>query len=195
MPWRVINNARRILALPFIRLMFWANGVSWGARWRVFGAPIIQRHRGSRIELGDGLYLRSWRESNPLTPRQPCALSTRTRDAIVKIGDDCGFTGVTLVAMERIEIGRNVQVGANCIIADTDFHPLTAAARERDFLAGAHAPIYIEDDVFIGTQAIILKGVRIGRGAVIGAGSVVTRDVPAGAIAAGNPAQIIGQTQ
>lgn len=94
-----------------------------------------------------------------------------------------------LVAAERIQIGQRVQVGANCTIADTDFHPLTAAGRAQDFLAGAHAaPITIEDDVFIGMQCLILKGVTIGRGSVVGAGSVVTRDVPAGVVVAGNPA-------
>jgi len=63
-----------------------------------------------------------------------------------------------LVAAERIQIGQRVQVGANCTIADTDFHPLTAAGRAQDFLAGAHAPIVIEDDVFIGMNSLILKG-------------------------------------
>ncbi len=98
--------------------------------------------------------------------------------------------GGMLVAAERIVIGDRVQVGANSTIVDTvcycrflwkaSFPPFTAAGQARDFLAGPHAPIVIEDDVFIGMQSLILKGVTIGRGSVVGAGSVVTRDVPAG---------------
>jgi acetyltransferase-like isoleucine patch superfamily enzyme len=94
------------------------------------------------------------------------------------------------------DVGRDrVQVGANSTIVDTDFHPLTPAGRARDFLAGAHAPIVIEDDVFIGMQSLILKGVTIGRGSVVGAGSVVTRDVPAGVVVAGNPATVVKELE
>ncbi|MCS7070899.1 MAG: hypothetical protein NZM00_05290 [Anaerolinea sp.] len=82
-------------------------------------------------------------------------------------------------------------MGANSIITDTDFHPLTADARRIDPTQGRTAPVIVEDEVFIGMQAIILKGVRLGRGCVIGAGSVVTQDVPPGMIAAGNPARVI----
>jgi acetyltransferase-like isoleucine patch superfamily enzyme len=63
--------------------------------------------------------------------------------------------------------------------------------RRRDILAGARAAVVIEDDVFVGMHSLILKGVRLGAGSVIGAGSVVTRDVPAGALVAGNPARIV----
>jgi acetyltransferase-like isoleucine patch superfamily enzyme len=74
---------------------------------------------------------------------------------------------------------------------DTDFHPLDPERRRNDPLDGATRPVVIEDDVFIGMNSLILKGVRLGKGCVIGAGSVVTHDVPAGAVAAGNPARII----
>ena len=137
------------------------------------------------------LTLRSWSASNPLAPNHAVVLATRKAGAVIHIGDDCGFTGTTLVAAERIVIGNRVQVGANSTIVDADFHPLTAAGRAQDFLSGEHAPIVIEDDVFIGMQSLILKGVTIGRGSVVGAGSVVTRDVPAGVVVAGNPAAVV----
>ncbi|NWG17254.1 MAG: hypothetical protein HXY41_11515 [Chloroflexi bacterium] len=101
------------------------------------------------------------------------------------------MTGGGIIAEERIIIGSRVTVGANTIIADTDFHPLDPARRRAAPLDGATAPITIEDDVFIGMQCLILKGVSLGVGCVIGAGSVVTRDVPPGVIAAGNPARVI----
>ncbi len=180
------------MALPLIRAHFLLNGIAWGKNWRVFGLPILQRYAGSKIILGDNIELRSTVRSNPLAPHHPVVLSTRTAHATITIGDGTGLTGATVVAAERIEIGCRVLVGANAVIVDTDFHPLTVEGREKDINAGATSPIQIEDDVFIGTQALILKGVRLGEGCVIGAGSVVTRDVPAGMIAAGNPAKVVG---
>lgn len=191
MPWVVRNELRRIVALPAIRVRWRAHGLGWGRRWRIYGMPIVQRCRGSRIICGDGLELRSWPESNPLAPAHPVVLATRTARALIEVGRDVGMTGATLVAVERISIGDRVLVGANTTIVDTDFHPLDPALRRRQILAGAHAPVTIEDDVFIGMHSIILKGVRLGAGCVVGAGSVVSHDVPPGAVVAGNPAQVV----
>jgi acetyltransferase-like isoleucine patch superfamily enzyme len=191
MPWAAAFEMRRIASFPFIRLMFIISGITWGKRWHVWGMPIIQRYRGSRIEIGDGVMLRSWRSTNPLAPNHPVVLATRDPNASITIGQNVGLTGTTLVAAERIEIGDRVQIGSNSTIVDTDFHPLEAEIRRKDFLAGKHGPVVIEEDVFIGMNSLILKKVRIGRGSVIGAGSVVTCDIPAGVIAAGNPAKVV----
>lgn len=190
-PWLVFTELRRLLALPFIRLTFGLKGVAWGRGWRILGTPLIQRHRGSVIELGDGLVLRSWRASNPLTPNHAVVLATRSRAAVIRVGRDCGFTGATVVAAELVEVGDRVLVGANAVIADTDFHPLDWRERRLDVNNGRHRPVIIEDDVFIGMNSLILKGVRVGRGSVVGAGSVVTKDVPANAVVAGNPARVV----
>jgi acetyltransferase-like isoleucine patch superfamily enzyme len=190
-PWRVTNEVRRVVALPFIRLCFRWHNITWKSGWRIFGMPIIQRYRHSSIILGNGLCLRSWYESNPLAPAHPVVLATRKWGAIIRIGDNCGFTGTTLVAAERIEIGDRVIVGANATITDFDFHPLDPVERQRDPQAGQHAPVIIEDDIFIGMHSLILKGVTIGCGSVVGAGSVVTKDVPPHTVVAGNPAQVV----
>lgn len=191
MPWAIGYEVCRVAALPFIRLMFAIHGIPWGRRWRVWGMPMIQRYGGSRIQLGDGLQLRSWRSTNPLTPSHPVVLATRSPGAEIVVGEDVGMTGATLVAVERIQIGARVVIGANAVILDTDFHPLDPLRRQADPMAGDHNPVVIGEDVFIGMQALILKGVQVGAGAVIGAGSVVTRDVPARAVVAGNPARLI----
>ncbi len=190
-PWKARNEIERLLLLPLARLSCIGAGVGWGAGWKLYGLPIWQIHRRSRVQIGSRLQLRSTRRSNPLGPYHPCIISTRTAQAVLLIGDDFGMTGGSLVCALRIQIGHRVTVGCNTIITDTDFHPLDAAVRRERFLDGAAAPVVIEDDVFIGMNALILKGVRLGAGCVIGAGSVVTRDVPPGAIAAGNPAQIV----
>ena len=191
MPWTARLELRRRLAWPLVRAQFAWHGIEWGTSWKLFGRPILQKHRGSRIALGDGLTLRSWPRSNPLAPTAPVVLSTRRADAVLEVGDDCGFTGTTLVAADRITIGDRVLVGGNASIVDFDFHPLTPEARAENINAGAAAPIVIGDDVFVGMEALVLKGVTIGDGAVVGAGAVVTQDVPPRTVVAGNPAQAV----
>jgi acetyltransferase-like isoleucine patch superfamily enzyme len=123
----------------------------------------------------------------------------------VIIGDYCYFTNAVLLCELELRFGNYVVIGWNATIADTDFHPLAPAERIADAIACsplgkgrprpeiAKKPVIIEDDVWIGPNATILKGVRIGRGAFVEAGSVVTRDVPPGARILGNPAQVIGE--
>ncbi len=191
MPWKAGNELRRWLILP---LAWWAlRGIEIGAGWRFYGLPIIQRHRHSRIRIGRAMNLRSRPRSNPLAPNHPVIISTRRAGAMLTIGDDFGMTGGSLVCDERISIGDRVWVGANAVICDTDFHPLDPETRRTRPLEGKTAPVEIADDVFIGMNALVLKGVRIGERAVVGAGSVVRRDVAAGAIVAGNPARVIGE--
>lgn len=193
MPWGVAVELRRLLALPRIRLLFALQGIPWGRGWRLYGMPLIQRYRGSAIALGDRLELRSWRSANPLTPVRPVVLATRRRGARIEIGDDCGLTGTAIVAFERVAIGNRVLVGANTTIVDSDFHSLAPGERCLGGDAAAAREVVIGDDVFLGLQCIVLKGVRIGCGAVVGAGSVVTRSIPAGVVAAGNPARVVGR--
>ncbi|MCD4686683.1 MAG: acyltransferase [Anaerolineae bacterium] len=173
------------------RVLFALAGVTWGRGWKFYGVPILQKHRRSVMHIGDNLSLRSIPHSNALGPFHPVILSTRRLGARLVIGRGFGMTGGTLCAEESITIGNDVWVGGNCTITDTDFHPLKLAERLARPLDGATAPVVIEDGAFIGMQSLILKGVTIGAQSVIGAGSVVTRDIPPGVLAAGNPARVI----
>jgi acetyltransferase-like isoleucine patch superfamily enzyme len=194
-PWKPWNAMWRILAYPWIRLVFAFSGISWGQGWRIYGVPIVQKHRRSRITFGPRLGLRSSVRSNPLGPNRPVILCTWQAGAVLQAGANFAMTGGTLCAGERITIGEHVTVGANTTIIDTDFHPLDPAVRRLRPNDGATAPITIEDDVFIGMNCLILKGVTLGRGCVVGAGSVVTRDVPPYSVVAGNPAQVVRAQQ
>jgi len=122
----------------------------------------------------------------------------------VSIGDFCYFNSVVILCELEIRIGGHVAIGWNTTIGDTDFHPLDPALRLADAVAcsplgkGMARPpierkaVVIEDDVWIGPAATILKGVRIGAGSYIEAGSIVTRDVPAGSRVMGNPGKVVG---
>jgi len=125
--------------------------------------------------------------------------------ASVHVGDYVFAAHLIVLAEQDISIGNCVLIGFNVVLADTDFHPIEPAARMLDAIAVsplargrarppiACAPVIIEDDVWIGPNVTILKGVRVGAGAFIEPGSLVTRDVPARARVLGNPAQIIGE--
>jgi len=103
------------------------------------------------------------------------------------------LSGVSIIARSTVTIGENVLIGVGACIWNTDFHPLNATKRRINMTQDAKkAPITIDDETFIGSRAIILKGIHISRCAVIGAGAVVTKDVEAWSIVAGNPAHIVG---
>lgn len=116
------------------------------------------------------------------------------KDAILTIGDNVGMSSTVVWCDKSITMGDNIRIGARTVITDTDAHSLDYVQRrtwDTDEVNAKKAPIIIDDDVFIGTSCIICKGVHIGKGAVIGAGSVVTKDIPEGVIAAGNPCRVL----
>jgi acetyltransferase-like isoleucine patch superfamily enzyme len=190
-PWKICNELLRLLVFPYNRLSFALAGIAWGKGWRLQGSPIIQKHRKSLMVLGDYLNLRSTVRSNPLGPEHPVILCTWQAGSLLEIGAHFGMTGGTICAAERITIGDRVIVGANSTIIDTDFHPLDSQTRHLFPQNAKTKPVLIDDDVFIGMNCLILKGVHLGKGCVIGAGSVVIHDVPQGFIAAGNPARVL----
>ena len=190
-PWKIWNELWRWLAYPKVRWAFARSGIPWGEGWRLYGVPIIQKYRHSSMRFGPGLQLRSSVRSNPLGPNHPVILATLQEKARLEVGANFSITGGTLAATESIAIGNNVTVGVNSMIFDSDFHPLVPDQRRLSSAGGRSAAVLIEDDVFIGLNCLVLKGVTIGRGSVIGAASVVTKDVPAGVIVAGNPARVV----
>jgi acetyltransferase-like isoleucine patch superfamily enzyme len=123
----------------------------------------------------------------------------------MEVGDYCYFTNAVLLCELEVRIGSYVAIGWNATLADTDFHPIAPAERLADAVACsplangrrrpavARRPIVIEDDVWVGPNATILKGVRVGAGAFVEAGALVTRDVPPRARVAGNPAVVVGE--
>jgi maltose O-acetyltransferase len=96
--------------------------------------------------------------------------------------------GCSIAATLSVRIGENCRLGTHVTILDNDFHSLDPERRDE---MPPSAPVVLEPGVWLGLRCTILRGVRIGAGSVIAAGSVVTRDVPARSLAGGVPAKVI----
>lgn len=157
------------------------------------GSPLITKYKESEIIIGkSGLFV-SNSIFTALGVKHRIILRTLAKNAKIFIGNGVRASGTTICARESIYIGDRCVIGADVIIADTDFHSLNAAERSsaKDAECALNSPIVIGEDVFIGTNSIILKGVTIGANSIIGAGSVVTKSFPENSIIAGNPARLI----
>jgi acetyltransferase-like isoleucine patch superfamily enzyme len=182
--------ARRVLAWLLGRARLASERVSSGPGLQLLGAPIVSVAQGASISIGARAILCSSSHDTALGVSRPVILRAMLPGARLVIGDDCALSGTTVCAAESVTIGERCLFGADTVITDTDFHGLDPHGRWSLGLAQApRRPVRIGRDVFVGARAIVLKGVTIGDGAVVGAGSVVTRDVPAGAVVAGNPAR------
>lgn len=157
-----------------------------------YGIPIIQRARGSEISIGDRVTLCSDSRYTALGVSKPVILRTLRSGAQLTIGSETGLSGVVICAAKSVVIGRQCLFGADVMISDTDFHSLDPQGRRYRSESDTDAwPVEIHDNVFIGARSVILKGVTIGEGSVIGAGSIVSRDIPPFTIAAGSPARLL----
>ena len=122
----------------------------------------------------------------------PVILAAMGANSEIRIGQGSGLSGTTIAVLIRVEIGDRVGLGVNTVIYDNDFHHEDPILRcQQTGPLPPAAAVKICDDVWVGANSIILKGVTIGERAIIGAGSVVTRDVPPDTIFAGNPAHFI----
>lgn len=157
----------------------------------IYGLPIVVLFPKTCIENGRHFTLISSAYFSETGVNHPVMLRTLAPDARIVIGDNVGISGGGIVAAKEVVLGNNVMIGGNSFITDTDFHALEPDARRFNRAGISVKPVRIEDNVFIGMDCLILKGVTIGENSVIGAGSVVTQSIPADSVAAGNPARVI----
>jgi acetyltransferase-like isoleucine patch superfamily enzyme len=147
------------------------------------GIPYIEGHL--RIRLGDDVAIDG----------VSSLIAAKVHDdPVFEVGDHV-YLGhqLTVSVAERVTIGSDVSVSDRVWIGDNDGHPLDPVRRARGEPVDRASvrPVVIEDGAWIGARAIVLKGVTVGRGAVVAAGAVVTRSVPPYALVAGNPARIV----
>jgi acetyltransferase-like isoleucine patch superfamily enzyme len=156
-----------------------------GSRAR-FGRGVIAGRlaiRGpGRIEVDDDANLYSFSGWTRLYTRAP--------EACIRIGRNARLNGTTVQAAALIEIGEDCILG-DANVMDTDMHPVSSDRRHNADAAVRTAPIVIETNVWVGGQAAVLPGVRIGRNSVVGFRSVVTADVQPDVVVAGNPARVV----
>jgi acetyltransferase-like isoleucine patch superfamily enzyme len=159
---RVTFEGRGFLCVGFVHLTPAPACVHIGKEAEMVVSGTVQIMRGTRISVNDGGRL---------------SLGTRTYI------NDCA----TITCFENLRIGSECSIAWNSNILDTNIHELSIEGIPRP----RSTPVHIGDHVWVGSGATILPGIRIGTGAVIAAGSVVTSDVPAGSLVAGNPAKVI----
>ena len=171
-------------AWRYIKARLWApvalrgcNHVGPGARVR--GRPVVE-NEGGHIRIGARFCLWAYLARVQLYVGP---------GGVLEIGDNTFINnGSVLSASRGIYVGHRVNIAPGCTVIDNDFH----GTDDRQAPAGC-APIVLEDDVWLGTGVTVLKGVRIGKGSVIAAGAVVTKDIPAGVLAGGVPARVLRQ--
>ncbi len=177
----------------FIRtyLLLCANGVVFSS-FKSHGVPYVMVARGGRMSIGENFAMNNGIKGNPIGCYERCIFFV-DRGAELIIGNNVGISQTALISHCSLKIGDNVKIGGGTFVYTTDFHSLNKDIRKTsdDLKNRKCAPVIIDNDVFIGAHCIILKGVTIGEGSIIGAGSVVTKSVPAGEIWAGNPAHFI----
>lgn len=156
------------------------------------GRSFINMHPTSKIKIGENFVCNSGPyiciTTTLITKIQVC------KDAKFTVGNNSGLSATSIVCSLNVQIGDFVNIGAGTLIMDTNFHSTkwdTRLDREADGQNVKSAPIIIGNYVFIGARCIICKGVVIGERSIVAAGSIVTKNIPAGEIWGGNPAKFI----
>lgn len=165
-------------------------GVKLGSHCKFYGIPFFRVWSDANIVIGESCTFRSSLSSNTVGLYHKCMISAHGA-ANVSIGSGCGFSGTVISSTKKIEIGDRVLCGANVTIIDSDRHSIDYLKRDTTQETIKSESVHIGNDVWIGMNSTILKGVVIGQGAVIAANSVVVNDVKACSVYAGNPARFV----
>jgi acetyltransferase-like isoleucine patch superfamily enzyme len=139
---------------------------------------------GKRIRIGARMHTMATRER----PIQLTVYPDKAGTSHITFGDYCiVLPGVRIAAATGVTIGNNCMFATNSYVTDADWHD----QYDRTSAPGKTATITLKDNVWIGDSAIVCKGVTIGENSIVGAGAVVTRDVPPNVVVAGNPARVV----
>jgi maltose O-acetyltransferase len=179
----LVSRQSPVATLRLVRSILWAK---WGLRRAtsvgkyVKLAGRIRVQNKGRLIVGDRVLLHSYFAPTQLVVREGAEL-------IIGRGGFINY-GADICAHKRIDIGEECRIGTHCIIMDNDFHSIEWERRDEK---PPSEEVVLEPHVWVGNRVTILKGVTIGYGSVIAAGSVVTKSVPPMCIAGGVPAKVI----
>ena len=179
--WQLSLYEKTSTFIAQIKFILW--GIVYGKGNRIIGKIIVFRTPDSEIQIGNHCIFNSSSKLKIRGINHPCILQTGTPHARIMIGNHVEMSGVSIVSNSSVTIGNHVLIGANCQIGDRDGHSNRYKSSPK--------PIIIEDGVWLGMNVTVLKGVTIGARSIIGANSVVTKDIPANCIAVGNPCKKI----
>ncbi|MDQ0240160.1 acyltransferase [Arthrobacter bambusae] len=186
------GRLRRLISRLYI-LEVRRRGIVVGENCYLSGRPITSRVPGSTIEIGSNFVAESVARRQVIGVAHPAIFRTVASGARLVIGDDCGVSGATIVAAVEIVIGPGALLGADCMIIDTNFHPIAHQKRRyaQPPQGQSEDAVHIGANVFIGARALVLPGASIGDNCVVAAGSVVAGTFPAGSLIAGVPARLV----
>jgi acetyltransferase-like isoleucine patch superfamily enzyme len=194
--YKVWCHVEKLIIIAFsniyCKVVFFFNGVKHGS-FHCYGFPYVHVSLNAKFIVKDHFRLHNGYRFSESGSNGKCRIEVRDK-AKLSIGESVGISDVTITCHERITIGNQVMIGFGVQIRDTDSHSLNPEDRKnylKDWINKKTAPIIIEDNVFIGACSFVLKGVTIGQNSIIGIGSLVTKNVPANEIWAGNPAKFI----
>jgi acetyltransferase-like isoleucine patch superfamily enzyme len=167
-------------------------GVICKGKVMVFGAPIVQISQGAGVVIGRDVVLDSDNRDYHANLFAPVKLLADAPGARIEIGDESRIHGSCIHARQEIRIGKRCLIAANCQILDSHGHDMSFPdVDQRPHSRGRSMSVHIGDSVWLGLGCIVLPGVTIGRGTVVGAGSIVTGDLPEMCFAAGIPARVL----
>ena len=158
----------------------------------MMNVPIRTQLGRGRLAIGDRCMF-GFRQA-PILGDGGVLLQPRSLESSIEIGQGTILSNnVTVVANQRVKIGRNCRIGDQAVFFDCDFHEISPATRNRS--AGRCSPVEIGDNVWIGSRAVVLRGVTIGENSVVAACSVVTKSFPGNVVVGGNPAKFLRQIE
>jgi acetyltransferase-like isoleucine patch superfamily enzyme len=185
----------KVLSVIATWMQIAGNNITIHSSWIAYGIPDMITHGNGKITIGEKFKFNSGSHFNIIGRNK--TLTFQVWGSLV-IGNNVRMSGTAIICKNVVTIGNDVMIGGNVVIYDSDFHSLDHKKRNHDPEDRSDVktlPVTIHDGAFIGAHTTILKGVTIGERSIIGLGSVVTGNIPADEIWAGNPAKFIRKTE
>ena len=177
--------------LSNLRVLFlnMKDGISIGKQSKLDWRVRIDIIKGAKLFISRGVYLRSRSRGYHAGMPFPTSIFADVKGAVIRIGERSRLNGVYIHAKKKVEIGKNCVIASGVNILDSNGHKLYSV--DRTIGKDKPSSVLIGDNVWIGINAVILKGTEIGSNSVIAAGSVVKGNIPSNSLVVGNPGIVV----